>query len=199
MGFYTYSKNSVSGTSMRDELIPWLNEHGVTCTLSGTSTIDITDFNGMSGAFAFNGLTQTSSYNYAITLVTTPGRELIAVHTKNRSSYTNTSNVFISALILNYGGTLYSSSSWGQFNSIPNAKMIQIGSSALYIEFDSTADNYIVPLMLYDAGVKVFDNYFISLNAVEVAPGVIVSDGTKQLISCGLFLFVEYDPATMSE
>lgn len=199
MGFYTYSVNNTGGTNMRDDFVTWLNEHGVTCSFSGTSVLDITDFNGMSGSFSFAGLASSTKYNHQIVLVTTPGKELIAVHSKNTSSYTGTSNAYISVLIINNGGTLFVSSKWSSLYAMPNAGMIQLGAASIPIEFNSTADNYLVPLMVFDNPNKyVFDKYFISINAVEVAPGVIISDGTKQFISCGLFLFEEYDPATMS-
>jgi hypothetical protein len=198
MSFYTYSKNNCYGKAITDELITWLNEHGVSCSYDTTTQkLDITDFNGMSGSFEFRMLNSNSTkYNHKITLVTDQGKELILV-TDETTSATSTSNIYIAALVLNYEGTLFGSYAWCSSCSFPSSYFI--GATTRNIEFNSSADNYIIPLMYNADPIKFFDNYFISVNAVEVAPGVIISDGTKQFISCGLFLFVEYDPATMSE
>jgi hypothetical protein len=94
---------------------------------------------------------------------------------------------------------LYAADRWLSSFSFAQAEFTVLPVS---VKKDATADNYIMPLMICPSSesyaLTVFDNYYLSFNLVEVSPGIVISDGTTQFISCGLFLFVEYDPATMS-
>lgn len=200
MGFHTYSKTG-TGTSVFTEFVAWLNEHGVSCEgEASTGLLSIHDFNGMAGSFTLTSMTNTSSLAHNFTLVTDAGKELILIQGKQTSSAATSNNKFlVECFIVNNNGSLFSNSMWSSMYSVIQGGFPSLGSSYASITTDATADNYLIPLIVYSNSQKyALNNYFFSINFVEVSPGVIISDGTKQFISCGLFVFVEYNPATMS-
>lgn len=205
MGFYTYSVTSRPNATVFNDFVAWLNTNGVECVgVDTTGNITINNFNGMNGSFILANLWSTSittAYVFKFTLVTEPGKELIAVQgTATNQPGTSTSHFAVFGLILNRNGSLYATNRWCSSFSFAQAEFTVLPGSVIK---DATADNYIIPLMMCPSGEDyafvIFENYYLSFNLVEVSPGVVISDGTKQFISCGLFLFVEYDPATMSE
>lgn len=199
MTFHSFTTYA-AGANAAAAFVEFLNNHGVTCSLS-SSTLTISDFNGLSFGAKLNAMSSGTHF-YAGGVVTDAGKELIVLECWNGESAPNAniSKLLLFMVYRDSTGLRQPGNAQGTYG-FSNAKTfggLPAFSDRCWIGSDQ--DLYLIPMPMltgvtggyYQPIIRDDIPYYYCVNSVYVAPGAIISDGKKQFLSCGCFIFMEY-------